>query len=93
MLLNMDKPYFNLEINIVLVFAYLPPDGSFVYGNNEQSGIELLHEELVAITGNYDMDILIYRNMHARYGNLLDYLEDKDKYIQINNMSMNETGS
>jgi len=45
--------------NILLVFAHLPPNESFVYGNYEQSGIELLQEELVPITGNYDMDILI----------------------------------
>ena len=36
------------------------------------------------------MDILIYGDMNARCGNLLDYLEIEDKYIQINNMSTNE---
>ena len=38
----------------------------------------------MAIIGNDDMDMLIC-------GNFLDYIEDEDKYIQINNMSMNET--
>ena len=36
------------------------------------------------------MDILIYGDMNALCSNILDYLEDEDKYIKINNMSMNE---
>jgi len=88
--LKMDKQYFTLEKDIVLVFTYLLPDGLFVYRNNEQSGIELSQEELVAVIGNNDMDILICGDMNARCGYLLDYLEDEDKYIKINNMSMNE---
>jgi len=46
---------------------------------------------LVEIIGNNDMNILICGDMNARCGNILDYLEDEDKYIQINNMSMNES--
>jgi len=87
----MDKQYFNLERYIVLVFTYLPSDRAVVYGNNEQSSIESLQEELGAIIGNNDMDILIFGDMNARSGYLLDYLEDEDKYIQINDVSMNET--
>ena len=44
--LNIEKQNFNLMRNILLVFAHLPPNESFVYGNNEQSGIGLLKEEL-----------------------------------------------
>ena len=77
----MDKQYFHLERYILLTFTYLPPDTSFVYGNNEQSVIKLLQEELVKIIGNNDVDMLICGNMNARCGNLLDCLEDEDKYI------------
>jgi len=76
------------DIVLLLVFTYLPPDRSFIYGNNDQSSIELL-QELMAIIGNNDMDILICGDMNARCGNFLDYIEDED--IQINNMSINET--
>jgi len=66
--LKIDEQYFNLEIYIVLVFIYVPPDGLFGYGNNEQSGMESLQEEQ-AIIGNNGMDMLICGDMNARCGN------------------------
>jgi len=70
----MHKQYFNLEISIVLIFTHRQPDGSFVYGNNQRSGIKLVQEELVEIIG-------IWGNMNVQCGNLPDYLEDEDKDI------------
>ena len=83
--LKMDK-LFNLERNIVLILRYLPPVGSFVYGNNEQSSIELLQIELLDKIGNNDMGML----MNILCGNDMDYIEEEDKYIHVNNMSMNQ---
>ena len=37
------------------------------------------------------MNILICGDMNERCGNLLDYIENEENYIQLDNMSMNET--
>ena len=76
-----DKSVFCMTQDVLLCFAYLPPEGSTFYLKTQvedKNGVSLLQKEIECIRSEFDDDlwILILGDLNARCGKLLDYIED-----------------
>ena len=75
---KLDKEFFNLDRNIILICAYLPPEGSVAYTDGDESnGIELLHNKILEIQNDFYSDhLLIMGDLNARIGDRKDFIND-----------------
>ena len=70
-------------VDIVMVFAYISPEGSYIYDNSDFDGIQLLEKHLLTIKSNFsDALLFIAGDLNARTELFLDYIPDDNlKFI------------
>ena len=60
----------------LFVAVYVSPQGSTIYGENQENGIERLEDWLIELeSGHSDSHVLVVGDFNARTGNLKDYIE------------------
>ncbi len=66
-----------LPANVILVCAYIPPEGSVSYETNECNGIEMLKEKMLEISSLYPDDVwCLLGDFNARTGQRQDFIID-----------------
>ena len=70
-------------VDIVMVFTYISPEGSYIYDNSDFDGIQLLEKHLLTIKSNFsDALLFIAGDLNARTELVLDYIPDDNlKFI------------
>jgi len=74
--LLLSGPLLRLEKDILMCFAYIPPEHSTYYNNfNEKNGIQLLESTLLDVMSTHrDTHILVAGDLNSRTGNLQDFI-------------------
>ena len=81
-LIRLNKDFFNLSKDVVIVFAYCSPQNSSYLARTQLDPFEELEEKIRAIED--DTDIIIMGDLNARTGTELDFIEhDNDENIPI----------
>ena len=79
-LLHMKKSFFGLHQDVLLVFTYIPPEGSRIYNNSNINIMEELQETLIEFIVVHNCHILCCGDFNARTGDLDDYIKC-DRYV------------
>lgn len=81
-LLCFERAFFNLSMDILCFFLYIPPEGSNRY-TGELNGIEILRQKILEVSVDFpNHQLIITGDLNARTGNELDYiLNDDISYI------------
>ncbi|KAK6168821.1 hypothetical protein SNE40_019995 [Patella caerulea] len=82
--LFLDKNFFNLDSDVVLICVYISPENSAYYNGREQDTMSVLQDVLIEIRTEYGfVDIILAGDFNSRTGDLEDYVEnDSLRYIQ-----------
>ena len=81
-LIRLNKDFFNMSKDVVVVFTYCSPQNSSYLARTQIDPFEELEAKIRAIED--ETDILIMGDLNARTGTELDYIEhDNDKNIPI----------
>ena len=77
---RIDKLHFGLNNDILLVFVYVPHEGSsFYHERDETNGLVEFEKSLADIYASHrDCELLIAGDFNSRTGNLPDYLVNDD---------------
>ena len=76
-IVRLCKNFFHFAENIILICAYVPPEGSVVYGIDGGNGIDLLKQKILEINTLYPNDkICLMGDLNARTGQRNDYFDD-----------------
>ena len=80
MYFRIDKLHFGLNNDILLVFVYVPHEGSsFYHERDETNGLVEFEKSLADIYASHrDCELLIAGDFNSRTGNLPDYLVNDD---------------
>ena len=81
--LKLDKVFFHFDENVLLAFAYVPPEASFIHNDSivGLNCIEQLQETLLELSITNDYHIMCCGDLNARTGKLNDFIyEDKYAY-------------
>ena len=80
---NIDKYLCNMHNDLVLVFAYIPPEGSPFYNSAEsKDGIDLLLGEITGIQCGRLGDVILMGDLNARTGVCKEFIEnDTMRYV------------
>jgi len=75
--LRVKGELFNISGNVIIVNAYIPPEGSVFYEDKDDNGIDILKSKMHEITSMYPDDLwCMMGDYNARTGNRQDYIND-----------------
>ena len=76
--LILDGTDFNLDKPVLLVCAYIAPEGSVLYETlDESDGIMRLENIMVDIVSKYgDLRVILMGDLNARIGKMCDFIEN-----------------
>ncbi|KAL4223340.1 hypothetical protein ACF0H5_016811 [Mactra antiquata] len=71
------KVFLNASRDIIICFAYLPPEVSSSYNHKRFKGIELLEHFIFELGVNFsEVDFIIMGDLNARTSNQNDYIDE-----------------
>lgn len=91
--LVINKQLTGFDKDTVLMYVYLPPQGSTFYNQfNTANGVELLQEEIMNLSISHDYYYVLCGDLNARCGELKDFIiQDGIDFVNANEVSWYDT--
>jgi len=79
-IVKLNADVIGLAYDIILVCAYIPPEGSVAYECNDENGIELLSDKIRELKATYPSHcVFLLGDLNSRIGKRQDWIDDSTK--------------